>query len=185
MNKTFGAAIALLVVALPTSALDIYVDYDRWGRFSAYRTIAWAETEETSMLDSSQIMHERVKSIIMTQITQGRLSEVEENPDLYITYHTNTKDALQIHTDTWGYGFPGSWHWDPYWNRMGYPPTTTVRSYKQGTLVIDIWDANEKTLIWRGTAVGTVSDSPDKNARTIEKAIKKMIKKWNKMKPGF
>ena len=30
--------------------------------------------------------------------------------------------------------------------------TTTIRKYTRGTLVIDVWDARTKQLVWRGTA---------------------------------
>jgi hypothetical protein len=174
--------LVVLLCALPAAAQQIHIDYDRWARFTTFKTVAWADTDETSVLVSSPLMHERIKSAIMAQFTAGRLSEDTENPDLYVTYHTNEREALRIDTHYWGYGYPSSWYWDPYWGPVG---TTTVRSYTQGTFVIDVWNAEEETLVWRGVAIGTVSQNPEKNAKKIEKAIKKMYKRWQKMKPGF
>ena len=45
--------------------------------------------------------------------------------------------------------------------------TTQVRTYAQGTLVVDIWDVNKKELVWRGVGSDTVSDSPESNAKKI------------------
>ena len=33
-----------------------------------------------------------------------------------------------------------------------------VESYKEGTLIIDLVDAERRELVWRGTATGAVSD---------------------------
>jgi hypothetical protein len=175
-------AVVALLLATPASAQEIHIDYDRWARFTTFKTIAWVPSEDTSVLDTSPLMHERIKNAIMTQFTAGRLTEDNENPDLYVTYHTNEREALRIDTHHWGYRYPSSWYWDPYWGSVG---TTTVRSYTQGTFVIDVWNAKEETLVWRGVAIATVSQNPEKNAKKIEKAIKKMHKRWQKMKPGF
>lgn len=182
MRRVTGLGFVVLLAALPAVALEIHIDYDRWARFTTFKTVAWAPTEETSVVDTSPMMHERIKSAIMTQFTAGRLSEDSENPDLYVTYHTNEREALRVDTHYWGYGYPSSWYWDPYW---GSATTTSVRTYTQGTFIIDVWNAEEETLVWRGVAIAAVSPNPEKNAKTIEKAIKKMYKKWQKMKPGF
>ena len=36
-------------------------------------------------------------------------------------------------------------------------PETRVAEYEQGTIVIDIADAREKELVWRGVAKGRIS----------------------------
>ena len=183
MKNVAMFAAVLLIVALPATALDIHIDYDRWARFSTYKTIAWMPSEDTSVLDTSELMHNRMKLIIMNQMTAGRLTEDTVDPDLYVTYHTREEEALRVDTHSLGYGYPSNWYWDPYWG--GAHSTTTVSTYTQGTLIVDVWNAREKTLVWRGTAIGLVSKSPEKDAKRIEKALKKMAKKWNKMKPGF
>ena len=53
---------------------------------------------------------------------------------------------------------------------------TTVQEYKVGTLVVDIFDAKSKALVFRGTASDELSDKPDKNTKKVEKATAKMFK---------
>jgi len=48
----------------------------------------------------------------------------------------------------------------------------------QGTLVVDLSSGQNKNLLWRGTAADTLSDSPDKNTKKIEKAVEKMFKNY-------
>jgi hypothetical protein len=54
--------------------------------------------------------------------------------------------------------------------------TTTVENYKEGTLVVDMFDANTKKLLWRGNATDTLSDKSDKNIKKLDKSVEKMFK---------
>jgi len=189
MRRYFGVLILITIAAVSAAAMDVHVDYDRSGRFSWYKTFAWIDSDETSLEGHNDLMHSRIKNAIEYYLSQGRLTEVTEDPDLYVTYHAGSQEAVRINTAAMGYGFPGSWTWDPYWFGPGGAgvglSTTSVSTYEQGTLVIDIWDAREKKLVWRGTAIDVFSDDPKKADKLINKAIEKMIKKWRKMKPGL
>ena len=55
--------------------------------------------------------------------------------------------------------------------------TTTVSTFVEGTLIVDLFDASTKKLVWRGIATDTLSDTPAKNAEKIQKATKKMFEK--------
>jgi hypothetical protein len=50
------------------------------------------------------------------------------------------------------------------------------QDYQEGTLVIDIYDAKTKQLLWRGSAGGTLSDKAAKNENKLDKAVAKMFK---------
>jgi hypothetical protein len=54
--------------------------------------------------------------------------------------------------------------------------TTTVNEYTVGTLVVDIFDAKSKQLLFRGTASDEISDKPEKNVKKLAKASDKMFK---------
>jgi hypothetical protein len=54
--------------------------------------------------------------------------------------------------------------------------TTTIQKYNVGTLVVDMWDANAKRLVWRATASSTLSTDPQKNAKKINEATEKLFK---------
>lgn len=186
MRRMVIACIGLFCIAIPAMAQEIHIDYDRWARFTTFKTFAWYPTDETSLLGVSDMMHEHIKNTIVTQLESGRLKQVDDDPDLYVTYHTSAREAMRLDTMSWGYGFPNSWYWDPYWGSMGMGmTTTTARTYTEGILIVDIWNAREQTLVWRGSAIDAVSPNPEKNMKKVDKAIKKLAKKWQKMKPGF
>jgi len=58
--------------------------------------------------------------------------------------------------------------------------TTTANSYERGTLVIDLWDADTKQMVFRGSASTVVSQKPEKEEKQIYKAIKKMVTAFDK-----
>ena len=91
---------------------------------------------------------------------------------------------LLLDTSLWGYGYPAGLYWDPY--RSGYwssgYSTTTVRQYVHGTLIVDVWDTATEKLVWRGTATLTAFRDSDIVDNKVDKALAKMIKKWQKIK---
>ena len=52
----------------------------------------------------------------------------------------------------------------------------TEQDYKVGTLVVDLYDAKTKQLIWRGSAENTLSDKATKNEKNLDKGVTKMFK---------
>ena len=109
--------------------------------------------------------------------------EVRENPDVYVTYHTNEKEEMQLHTDTFGYGAGAGMRWHGgYGGAMGASSTTRTYTYTKGTLIVDIWDAKSEKLVWRGSATATVKENPEAAAKQIQNVVNKMVKKWTNMK---
>jgi hypothetical protein len=56
--------------------------------------------------------------------------------------------------------------------------TTTTETYKVGTLVVDLFDAKTKQLIWRGNSSDTLSNNSDKNIQNMDKDVEKMFKNF-------
>lgn len=80
------------------------------------------------------------------------------------------KTSVHEEYDTYYNGFGGR-----RWGGMG-ESTTSLDSYKVGTLVVSMFERNSKQLIWNGTASGDVSGNPDKNAKTLDKDVQQMFK---------
>jgi hypothetical protein len=76
-----------------------------------------------------------------------------------------------------GYGYGPGWGWGGGGMGMG-SSTTTVRTYEEGTIIVDIYRADDKQLVWRGTVTGTISDDPKKNEKNIVKGIAKLFEKY-------
>lgn len=53
--------------------------------------------------------------------------------------------------------------------------TTTVENYQVGTLIVEMFDANSKNLVWRASASNTLSSNTDKNIKSLDKNVQKMF----------
>ena len=47
-----------------------------------------------------------------------------------------------------------------------------------GTLVVDLFDAKTKRLVWRGNSSDTLSNNPNKNIKNLDKDVEKMFKQF-------
>ncbi len=191
--RVFLLLAAVLFVG-PASAQKIYIDYDMDYDRSTVKTYAWKQTSETSVEDFDPLLHSRIVNGIEHYVTLGGLTETDGNPDIFITYHGSSKEEVSVNTTSFGVGYPSGWGYGGYGGYGGYyghhygsmyggTASTTVTSYQVGTLIIDVWDADTDELIWRGMAANiTITDNPNKMAKKIDKALRKMVGKWQKVK---
>lgn len=177
-----GALVALLFAAAPAWAQTIYFDYDKEYDFKKVKTWAWGKAQPSNLELNHPLIHNHVIGRIESYLTQAGLQKVEENPDVYVIYHTNSEQEVSVDSTSMGYGYPPGWTWSPYYAGYWGPTTvsTTVRSYTRGTLLIDMWDGKTKQLAWRGSATDIVPENPEKAKKKIDKCLDKMVKKWKK-----
>lgn len=174
MNVRWVVAIALVAVAVGCSGMKINHDWDQQANFSSYQTYVWHESDP-NVKDTDPLAHERFIRAIESQLSAKGFRKVSVNPDVLVTYHAEESEQMSLNTTYMG----GGWGYGPAWRWGGMggmaTATTTVRNYNVGTVVLDIWDAKQKRLVWRGTASDTVSDDPQKNASKIIEAAEKLL----------
>jgi hypothetical protein len=178
MKKAISvAAITLALISVGAAKYKAYVDFDRSVDFSAVNTFAYFETIETSIADEAPPVHEMIKILIVNHLKKSGLQEVERDPDVYVTYHTDANQAMRMNTTLYQYHYSANWYWSPLWGSG-----MDVSSYTRGTLIIDIWKPDTEELIWRGTVLGVVPDnpSPKKAQKVIEDAIEAIGREWRK-----
>ena len=159
-----------LMMLLATSVLaqKVTTDYAKDADFGQYKTFMWImEPKPTDPL-----MRQRIIDDVNAALTAKGLTLVTAGADMGIAAHAATQTQRTL--DTFYDGFGGGWRWR---GGGGFGSATTrVNNYQVGTLVIDIFDAKTKEAIWRGTSSKTLSDNPEKNAESLNKAITNMFK---------
>jgi hypothetical protein len=178
MRKAVIAVCILLVAGTAAAAnMKAYVGYDKNVDFSTIKTFAYMDTLETSVADSAPPVHEMMNLMIIKQLQDGGLKRVEENPDVFVTYHTDESQSMRMNVTLYNYSYSAGWWWSPLWGSG-----MDVSSFSQGTLVVDIWDPKTENLVWRGVVVGVVPDdpSPAKAQKTIQKALNLLGKEFRK-----
>jgi hypothetical protein len=175
MMKKLIVLLILVAVAVPAAAQKVYVDYDRTVDRSKYKTFAWGEMPPSVLEANHPLMHSFIKNSIEYELTGQGLIEDTKNPDLYVIYHTNPKESVQIISQAYGYSYGAGWGWDPYWGTSMVTGSTQTNTYRKGSLIIDIWDARTKLAVWRGTASDVMSEDPEKALKQVDKAITKIV----------
>ncbi len=171
---------AILVLALLTTssavAQKVNVDWDRGTDFSKFHTYAW----QPSTHPAKGLWNQRVIDAVNTQLQAKGFNLVDANPDLWVVYSNSIKKNQQV-VGT-GYNMGPAWGWGYGW---GGPTTTTYQTYttREGTLIVDIADANGHQLLWRGSATNSIADNSDKNIKTLNNAVNKLFKNFPP-KPG-
>jgi len=174
--------IACSLSVAPAFAQKAYVDYDRDYDRSTIQTYAWGKTDST-LVKTNPRAHDYIVEKLDGYLQQAGLDRADQDPDVFVTYHTSTQQELSVNTDSWGYGYPSSFYWNPYWGgAYGGTATTTVTSYTRGTLIVDVWDVATKKLIWRGSANDIVPPNPEKAYKKIDRALEKILSKWEQAK---
>ena len=183
-GKSLAAALVLGTVAFSAQAQKPQIQWNNNYGFDAVKTFAWQDTPETSLEDRNPFMHSLIKNTIEAELATSGLTEVEANPDVWVNYHASTTTDTQLRTDSYGYsmGGYGMAGWGYYGMAAGLVSSTTrVVEYTRGTLVVDIWDAKSKELVWRGTVSDTLPDNVQKAEKLVVKAIGKMADQGRKL----
>lgn len=175
--KEIVGILFLLVVTGCTS--KVYIDYDKHADFKKYRTYAWTEGTPAK----NQLMDRRIIAAIDEQLRGKGLRKVDTNPDMFASYHAATTEEVSYTTSSVGYGYgpaPGATYgrYGGGWGMWGVGLSTGIATpvtVVKGTLVVDIFDAETKSLLWRGTANDTVHADPEKVEDQIQKATTEMF----------
>ena len=164
------ATMTLVVGTLDATAQTVKTDHDPTASFASYKTYYWAKADP---VPGNDIVNQRVTSAIDQQLAAKGWTKVPETQaDVAVAAHGSTEQQKSL--DTFYSGGMGGWGYRG-WGGMG-TATTTVNTYTNGTLLVDMFDAKTKKLVWRGTATATVSSDPKKNAQKIQKAAEKLFK---------
>jgi hypothetical protein len=161
-TRFFVLIAVLLFIANAAFAIDVKTDYDHHVDFSRYKTYSWAKVDMPDPL-----WNDRVKEAVDKELAAKGWTQVPSGGDVSIVAvgTTHEKTTLRTFYD----GFDG-WFWG------GFGDATTVEEkYKEGTLIIDMFDTATKKLIWRGSATDTVAGNPHKDMSKLNKAVHKMF----------
>jgi len=172
MNRVCRLAVcSLFFLAMLEAAFAQHVqtDFDHQANFNQYKTYSWEEIKPANSLWDA-----RIQSAVDAQLAAKGWTKVASGGDVAVVAikTTQTQRTLQTFYD----GFGGGWRWRGF-GGIG-EATTTEQDYKEGTLVVDLYDGKTKQLIWRGSAEDTVSDKEAKNEKNLDKGVAKMFKKF-------
>lgn len=192
MKKIKVVFLPVLALVFLSSCVSVRVvsDYDREANFNGYKTYAFYKTgidqAQISDLDKKRIL----KAIETEMGTRGFTKS--QNPDVLVSIFTKEREQVDVYNNNfgwggfgWGFGrfgfgyggFYNPWLWGPGWGGA-WGPNVSTRT--EGSLYIDLIDANDKELVWQGRGVGTLNNikNIDKKEERIRKFVSEILSEY-------
>jgi Domain of unknown function (DUF4136) len=161
-------AMLVCVVSAFAGAQQVSVNYNRSQSFAAFHTYAW-QADNANKVQNSILAQVAVQSIDSALQGKGwQKVEVAQNPDVLVAASGGMKE--QTSYSAWGMRGIGG-------GMGGITPEQNVI----GTLVVDLYDAKNQSLVWRGLAQNALNNNGSKNQQLVQKAVGKMFKQWPAM----
>jgi Domain of unknown function (DUF4136) len=170
----FVSALAIILgiaaAPAPVSAQDVRTNAMPGTDFAKYKTYKWVTIEGARY--PNQIVDAQIKQAIDQQMAAKGFTKTEaETADLDVAYQVSTTQQTQ-----WSAYSTGGMRWG--WG--GGMAVATPTTLNVGTLVLDMYDANAKHLVWQGTATKTLNpgNSQEKIQKNLDNAMKKLLKNF-------
>jgi hypothetical protein len=168
VRRCLVSALFVLVVAFISgcAAYSIKTDFDRSIDFSRYTTYKWMKTPSDVLgpRSTQSLLDKRVKSAVNRELAMKGLQESTGQAELLITYHAGVRNKVDVSTHRYGY--------------RGWGTAVDVQQYSEGTLVLDLIDAERNQLIWRGWGTGAVDRDPSQMESRVNKAVTEILAKF-------
>lgn len=169
--KNFLAPLAFLLVLTSCSSVRVASDYDREANFNQYQSFAFYKPG-IDKADVSDLDKKRILRAIEAEMTAKGFSK-SESPDLLVSIFTKTKENVNIYQNNFGWGY--GWGWSPWYWGNGY---NTVSRTTEGTLYIDLIDAESMELVWQGMGTGALTMDMDDKIERINEMVQKIIERY-------
>ena len=158
-----------LCLAVAALAQEVQYDYDRAADFSAYKTYQWMDYKPVQVGD--ELLDRDIKRAVDEQLAGKGLRSVESGGELIVGYEAGISHEKEFDSTGAG-GWPGPFGWGN--------SRVTTSTIDVGKLTVGLFDTARRHLVWRGAVSKTVniSKDPDKNYRTLEKALAKLFRNY-------
>jgi hypothetical protein len=173
MKKAFLLVCLLSVVAAVSAAAQTPgYTFDRESDFSKYKTYKWVSIPNAQKLDD--LTSDQLTGSLEVELAKKGLTRSQsDNADLYLGYQIAPPDQKQL---TY-YDIGGSYGSVAGGNMATAATTVTVHS---GRLVLYMYDATKKQLVWRGMVPNAIDANakPDKKQKHMDKAVAKLLSEY-------
>ncbi|MCX7546641.1 DUF4136 domain-containing protein [Xanthomarina sp. F1114] len=184
--KTLFKTLSILFATLMFTAnahAQVKSDYDKNTDFSKYKTISFKGWQEDSDKKLTDFDKKRITDALTSEFSKRGVTLVESDADAAITLYivVNKKTSTTAYTTfNGGMGYRGRWGWGMGAGMgMGAASTTYNNSdYLEGTFVVDMYDTNNKNLIWQGVITSEVNEKPKKRKKSTPRKIAKLMKSY-------
>jgi len=167
----------ILVFLYSCSTIHVTADYDKDVDFTAYKTFSLLNWRT----DNSQLINdfdkERLEKAVINEMIARGYDYQQTGGDLAVSIFVILEDKTDYTSYNDYYGGYGYYYGTPW--GLGPARTTVSRyDYTQGTLIFNVFDAQQKKLVWQGTAVGEVDSNPQNREEGIPDAVAQVFMRY-------
>ncbi len=175
----------ITVVISSCSSIKVVSDMDQTVDFTKFKTFeyyGWAEESDKLL---NRFDKERIEGAFGDEFRKRGMTYTESGGDVIITLFIVTEQKTKTTATTTGMGgmyggYGGYYGYGPGYGWGGGMSTTTYSDYDYavGTLVIDMYDAKKKQLIWEASGSGTIKENPKGREERIKNVAMLIMKKY-------
>ena len=180
LRRGFLAALVALLTACSASGPKIITNSAPGFAVSSYGTYGFMQPLSTDRGSIRSLESQQLIASTSRQLETLGLARDDANPDLLVNFLLATKEKIESRPTAGPsvyYGRSRYGTWGGY--GIGYGNTTEVVQRTEGTLTIDMVDAERKELVWEGAATARVTDSMRENRReAIDAAVRDIFARF-------
>lgn len=160
-----------ILLTFACASLDVKYDYDPGADFTKLKTFGWLPLEPGAQVPELTV--KRIQNAVNAQLKAKGLVPTADNPDFLIGIQVSGKT---VHGGSVGVGAS-----------IGIPVgrgsvsigggKSREQEKREGTLVLDFVAPNDRSVLWHGTATGTVHPDapPEDQDKRINHAVEEML----------
>jgi hypothetical protein len=169
----------LSLMACKTVPVDVRYNFDRVADFSKFKTYKWVNLKDAAKIDDFRDKH--IKDLVDAELARKGMDKTDvDTADLYLGYQAgvDTQRQFTSYKTDWGYG--SGWAKGSWYSGVGGMVTEQAEVISIGQLAVDMYDAANHTLVWRGVASKTIDPSatPEKQQKNLAKAVAKLLSNY-------
>lgn len=148
-----------------TKATD-NIDFNKYKTFNFYELKASGDTTTKNFTERTNIL----KNAIIGEMNKRGYLQTSTNPDLLINIGIVVREQTNFRTDA-----------TKYIGQQNYSLKSDkiiAELFKEGAVTLDIVDASQNSVVWKGTMEGIVPSSKSSLQKLAEKGMKKLFKKY-------
>ncbi|MBK0404326.1 DUF4136 domain-containing protein [Adhaeribacter sp. BT258] len=166
--------------------VDVSTDYDRAANFNQFTTFRWFQENPSARRDSTRsyntFLDKRIRAAVEANLARKGFRMTTANPDVLVAYDVKVVTKQEVRPD---YSYPPGWYggygwWYGYRYNYGYSRFAQpmyIDQYQDGTIIIDLIDAKDNELVWRGWGQMEVGSTNVSEAE-VNKIVTKILEKY-------
>ncbi len=161
----------LMVIGLGCSTISVTYDYDTKTNFTGLKTFDFIPVPVQSNINTLNV--KRFQDAVRNQLESKGYTQKPDNPDFQIAMYLSKQEKSKTQSvESYTYTFGRRINWGDDSGRI-----INVYEYDEGTLILDIVDAQSNELSWRGVAKAEVLHytNPEKREKRINNAVQKLL----------